>query len=258
MLKACRLLKVINVWCIAHGIHNLLMKDCFPRMTGVPALLDKIQLTIDKLRFRQQELEDEFYRSNHGFDNDVLEIVHHLGEVLDADSLTSLANTDRFDGYVEEDNENRDPCDMLFIDELHLDKQADQDRMTSSVLSSATGGDSNTFRTLKKRVVTRWNTILIMLRSYQSNINGIEIILRRLKQYDLLLDDVERQIVSDLVHFLSLFESSTTILSASKSYPTMNLNLLLRMVSIETKMIYLFIGNRIILFILAAFRKSNQ
>jgi hypothetical protein len=257
MLKACRLLKMINVWCIAHGIHNLLMKDCLPKMTGVPALLGKIQLTIDKLRYRQQELEDEFYRSNHGFDNRVLEIVKHVGELLDADSLTSCTSADRFDGFVE-DYENYEPCDMLFIDELHLDKEVDQDRMTASVLLSTAEGDSSRFHTLKKRVVTRWNTILIMLRSYQSNISGIEIILRRLKQYDLLLDDVERQIVSDLVNFLSLFESATTILSASKSYSTMNLNLLLRMVGIETKMMYLFISNRIILFILALYRRSNQ
>jgi hypothetical protein len=43
----------------------------------------------------------------------------------------------------------------------------------------------------------------------------------------------ENQIVNDLIGFLSSFESTTTILSASKSYTTMNLYLLLRMVSIE-------------------------
>ena len=73
-----------------------------------------------------------------------------------------------------------------------------------------------------------------MLRSYSSNICGVETLLRRLKQYDLLLNDGENQTVKDLVEFLSLFESTTTILSASKAYPTMNLYLLLRMISVWT------------------------
>ena len=92
--------------------------------------------------------------------------------------------------------------------------------------------DSNRFHTLKKRFATRWNTILIMLRSYVDNIHGIEIILSRLKSFELTLSAAENQIIQDLIAFLSLFESTTTILSASKSYPTISLCLLLRMASI--------------------------
>ena len=55
--------------------------------------------------------------------------------------------------------------------------------------------------------------------------------MHRLKHYDLLLPDVENQVVTELVDFLSIFESTTTILSASKEYPSMDLGLLLRMVS---------------------------
>jgi hypothetical protein len=95
--------------------------------------------------------------------------------------------------------------------------------------------DSNRFHTLKKRILTRWNTILIVLRSYASNISGIEVVLRRMKHYDLILSIAENQIVNDLIEFLALLESTTTILSASKSYPTMSLYLLLRMVSFERK-----------------------
>ncbi|CAF3960947.1 unnamed protein product [Rotaria sp. Silwood1] len=70
-----------------------------------------------------------------------------------------------------------------------------------------------------------------MLRSYINNISGIEIILHRLKHFDLILSAAENQMVYDLVEFLGLLESTTTILSASKSYTTMNLYLLLRMIS---------------------------
>ena len=81
--------------------------------------------------------------------------------------------------------------------------------------------------------MTRWNTILIMLRSYELNIPGIEIILRRLNKFDLILTPTENEIIHDLVDFLSSFETATTILSASKSYSTMSLCLLLRIVSIK-------------------------
>ncbi|CAF3498909.1 unnamed protein product, partial [Rotaria sp. Silwood2] len=67
-----------------------------------------------------------------------------------------------------------------------------------------------------------------MLRSYADNISGIEVILGRLKHFELILSVAENQIIRDLIEFLSLFESATTILSASKSYPTISLCLLLR------------------------------
>ncbi|CAF5221439.1 unnamed protein product, partial [Rotaria magnacalcarata] len=67
-----------------------------------------------------------------------------------------------------------------------------------------------------------------MLRAYADNISSIEVILGRLKHFDLILSVNENQIVRDLIEFLSLFESTTTILSASKSYPTISLCLLLR------------------------------
>lgn len=71
-----------------------------------------------------------------------------------------------------------------------------------------------------------------MLRSYASNISGIEVLLRKLKHFDLILSEAENEIVNDLIEFLTLFESTTTILLASKSYPTINLYLLLRIVVI--------------------------
>ena len=94
MRKAWRLLKVVHTFCIAHGIHNLLMKDCFPKMTDVPAILDKIQLIIEKLRYRQHELEDEFDRSNNESSRSLLEVISQAGEVMDADSALSSTNAD--------------------------------------------------------------------------------------------------------------------------------------------------------------------
>ena len=64
MRKAWKLLSVIHSFCIGHGIHNWLMKDCFSLMDLVPDILDKVQIIINKLRYRQHELENEFFRSN--------------------------------------------------------------------------------------------------------------------------------------------------------------------------------------------------
>lgn len=210
MKKAWKILKVIHTFCVAHGIHNLLMKDCLPQIILVPDLLDKIQMIINKLRYRQHELEEEFRRTNDEINNKLLRDINQAGEILDADVASC---------YIDIDTD----------DSVELNESIENVDLTLQVKTTA----SEKFHTLKKRISTRWNTILIMLRSYASNISGIEVLLRRMKHYDLILSTAENRIVNDLIEFLTLIESTTTILSASKSYPTICLYLLLRMVSVE-------------------------
>ncbi|CAF4063525.1 unnamed protein product [Rotaria sordida] len=149
-------------------------------------------------------LKNEYFRSNEKRFNDLLLSIDKTDEIIDAD----LAST-----YIDAD------------DTQVLNKKFQNDNLEALRLS-----DDLKFRfhTLKKRIVTCWNTVLIMLRSYADNIPGIEVILGRLKHFDLILTAAENEIVCDLIQFLSLFESTTTILSASKSYPTISLCLLLR------------------------------
>lgn len=206
MQKAWKILEVMYSFCVAHGIHNLLMKDCFPQLLTVSNLLDKVQMIINKLRFRQHELEEEFHRTNGQTNNNPLFEINRAGEVLDADLASSYVDTD-------------DSNESSYVS------------TSNYLLTGAKPAVSNSFHTLKKRILTRWNTILIMLRSYSPNVAGVEALLHRLKSYDLILSAAENQIVNDLIEFLSTIESTTTILSASKSYSTMNLYLLLRMVS---------------------------
>ncbi|CAF1549606.1 unnamed protein product, partial [Rotaria sordida] len=52
MRKAWGLLNVIHVFFVGHGIHNLLMKDCFYNIYYVSEILDKVQSIINKLRYR--------------------------------------------------------------------------------------------------------------------------------------------------------------------------------------------------------------
>lgn len=97
---------------------------------------------------------------------------------------------------------------------------------TFDYLRSSNQTDSNRFHTLKQRVLARWDAILIMLRSYLSNISGIEILVQRLTCFNLILSPVENRMVNDLIESLFTLESTTTILSALKSCPTMSLCLL--------------------------------
>ena len=62
-------------------------------MTSVPMPLTKIQLIIDKLRYRQHELEDEFYRSNNDSGRSLMEMINTAGNIMDTDDTAELDPT---------------------------------------------------------------------------------------------------------------------------------------------------------------------
>ena len=156
MRKAWELLEVIHAFCIGHGHRNLLMVDYFPPLTGVPDLLDKVQNMINKLRYRQHELEREFIRISDQIKNDLFEVINMVGEVLDVNLALSYNDTEDI-GELSNEKEN---C------ELELFSISDQSLSKTDYLKKTNTTANNTyeFHTLKKRIVTRWNTILIMLR----------------------------------------------------------------------------------------------
>lgn len=232
MRKAWKLLNVVHIFCIAHGMHNLLMKDCFPQMQNVTDILDKVQLIINKLRYRQHELETEYFKSTEKELDDLISSFNKVGEIIDADLAVTYVDTDDMN-VLNEKSLNNNMDEAYLSDCMIFKSKANESQYRSgcSLMVNDNNG-SNRFHTLKKRVPTRWNTVLTMLRSYANNIHGVEVILSRLKSFDLILSAAENQIIHDLIEFLSIFESTTTILSASKSYPTISLCLLLRMVRI--------------------------
>ncbi|CAF1055928.1 unnamed protein product, partial [Didymodactylos carnosus] len=64
--------------------------------------------------------------------------------------------------------------------------------------------------------------------SYIHNINGTRAIWNRLGLFNLILDFEHIAIAEELIKFLAAFETATTVLQASKSYPTVHLVLLFR------------------------------
>lgn len=101
MCRAWNRLKIIHVYCIAHGIHNWLMKDCFPRLDDVSTIFDKIQCIINKLRYREAELEEDFQILQERPAKDVLARINETGELLDADSASSI-EIDDFIGSIDD------------------------------------------------------------------------------------------------------------------------------------------------------------
>ncbi|CAF5064209.1 unnamed protein product, partial [Rotaria sp. Silwood1] len=183
-------------------------------MHYVSEILDKVQPISNKLRYRQHELENEYFRSNENRFNDLLSSIDKAGEIIDADLASTHIDAD--DTQVLNEKLQNDNLEALWLsDDLKFRSNACENTYKSNC--SALINNNNGFKrfhTLKKRIVTRWNTVLVMLCSYADNIPGIEVILGRLKHFDLILTVTENEIVRDLIQFLSLFESTTTILSA--------------------------------------------
>lgn len=208
--KAWRLTHIMYLSCAAHGLHNLLMVDVIPKIDGLSALLDKVQAIISKLRYRENELRDAFLSSSNYSNDTMIEGIRTASELLDADMSSPIA-------LDEEEDDDNTPLALLrtttIVCEEHL--------INRSI-------ESKQFYTLKKRVPTRWNTILIMLRSFLPNIDAIETVLIRLNNADMLPSFDELELLKVFVIYLSAFESATKILSASKAYPTLCLYLLLR------------------------------
>lgn len=176
------------------------MKDCFPNMQNVAEILDKVQLIINKLRYRQHELENEYFISSEKQYGNLFISINKTGEIIDADLASSYIDVDDPE-VLNERYQNNNLQDLLSEDVKHRSKDYETTYKSNRSALMNTKNDSNRFHTLKKRVLTRWNTILIMLRSYADNISGIEVILGRLKHFDLILSVAENQIIHDLMNF---------------------------------------------------------
>ncbi|CAF1583619.1 unnamed protein product, partial [Didymodactylos carnosus] len=160
MRKAWKLLKVIHMYCIAHGIHNLLMVDCFPKLTGVPDLLNKVQTIISKLRYRQHELEEEFIRLNDQTKNDLLQEIESILHIIGIESSVieelKLLLTQNLDKRFPITPINTcafllDPS-QLKIDINRYLIQTNTTQTTSSSLTSSSATSSSTSPSIKRNL----------------------------------------------------------------------------------------------------------
>ncbi|XP_065354383.1 uncharacterized protein LOC135948858 [Calliphora vicina] len=75
--------------------------------------------------------------------------------------------------------------------------------------------------TLKNSVPTRWNSLLVMLNSFEQNIDMINIAILKLKKENLIIPEMEKEIIKEVVIFLKIFEKATQYLQGQK-YPTIS------------------------------------
>ena len=79
------------------------MKDCLPQLAYVPDVLDKVQNIINKLRYRQHELEQKFIRLNGQTNNGLLEMINKAGGILDADAASLYMDLEELNSEREND-----------------------------------------------------------------------------------------------------------------------------------------------------------
>lgn len=84
------------------------------------------------------------------------------------------------------------------------------------------GDEIKKHKTLKLSVVTRWNSILTMVKSFNESHQSVNLALGHLDQADLIIGAEERRMLIELEHFLEIFENCTKVLQGS-TYPTLSL-----------------------------------
>lgn len=86
--------------------------------------------------------------------------------------------------------------------------------------------DRSGMTSLKNDNITRWNSTLTMLDSFLKNKTIIELILQRLRKYELILEDDELEKCEEMVSILRIFAKATDFLQGQR-YPTMNMVLII-------------------------------
>lgn len=94
------------------------------------------------------------------------------------------------------------------------------------MLSEEELGTSNSnFTSLKNSVCTRWNSLLVMIRSFVDNSVSINVALGYASKAELCIQNEELKILQSLKTFFEIFEQCTLVLQGQQ-YPTLSLNIL--------------------------------
>lgn len=189
VIKACRLMQIDRMQCIAHGLHNLIIHDLLKNeeMTHVSDVIKKIKKMLMALTYKYDELTKAHSNAIDKKLVDLIDIAVSLQEVFEAEDSVRVH---------EEDKE-------LF-----------------NVLN-----DRTPFKTLKNSNSTRWNSTLLMLESVLANQDVVSDCLHLIKRYDVMLNAEEMQLAKDITAVLKKFAVATDFFQGQK-YPTLNTVLL--------------------------------
>jgi len=189
MVKASQLLNSEQfIHCLAHALHLLLVTDGLNKCVEIRTLLEKCNNIVSKLHFKGCELQDQqatIYK-------DIPALEEVLNKISDAKQVLSLDIEDP----VEDQSENT------------------ENDLSEAEVKKVRG---YTHVTLKKPVVTRWNSALHMLRSIVDNFDALDQVLLRTGLGELRLDDQDKELLEAVRDFLTPFEEYTQLVSSCGS-----------------------------------------
>ncbi len=192
MMKASRLLHSCQVThCVAHSLHLLLVTDGLQNVDDLNYVIEKCSNIITKLHFKGCELQNEKknFQDVEAMD-EIMRKISGAFNVLEAEEISPVQDTGAGDTAVS--------------------------GVGADAVPAATGyGIAVHHRTLKKSVVTRWNSTLHMISSILDNFEPVDKILVRLGLRELRLDDDERAMLTELRDFLAPFENFTQMVSST-------------------------------------------
>jgi len=96
-----------------------------------------------------------------------------------------------------------------------LDNDNTDDVVEGDLRTKSTSERVHTHATLKKPIVTRWNSALHMIASLLDNMDAVDQVLLRCGLVDLKLQKDEKELLSELKDFLTPFEDYTQLVSSS-------------------------------------------
>lgn len=159
-IRACQLLKVLRLPCVAHGLHLLIGTDLFKpnKNCDNDEHLNKLQELLSKMRECHRTLIFKFDDLQTEFDKTKNEKIWN--------TLENHSNLGKYDTCLYSKFYNQI---LLTEDMLNADSQFDSDQCDHSYAQSFSNALQASFQTLKRDVSTRWNSILMMLQSFMKN-----------------------------------------------------------------------------------------
>ena len=180
VVKASKLLRVEQYHhCVAHALHLLLMTDSLNRVDEIRDILLHCKEIVNTLHFKGQLLEDEIDNEK---DRAMMELLEKRISLLhNEQSLDDLSP-------VTDDSDE----------------------------GSAVAGNSH--KSLKASVATRWNSSLSMISSILDLFGQVNETLKRIGHRELVLLSAEKDLLTELCHFLGNFKEFTDLVSGSQPH----------------------------------------
>jgi len=194
MVKASQLLKSDQfIHCVSHSLHLLVVTDGLNRVCELTELLEKCSGIVTKLHFKGCDLQEEEEKKK-----DSLALSKIMEKI---EEVTAVVANDTDDPVLD----STDSDDATMEDSDHHDEQEQATR-------------THKHKTLKKPVVTRWNSALHMVASILDNIDAVDQVLLRSGLGDLRLQKDEKELLAELRDFLKPFEENTQLVSSSAAF----------------------------------------